>query len=139
MCGELGACSVSWEPHLVIARRNHGAITAHGALTARVEPQPQWFLHRNLDFLGSKCENEHLFALWAPKVENEHFFAFWAPKVKKRTLAHFGSIWAHLGPSLPPPGAAWAVDGCLGEDGEGGGKVLAGQPAVPDRGSAGLR
>ncbi len=61
--------------------------------------------------------------LSAPKVENEHFFAFWAPKVKK---VHFGALWVHLGPfgpprSPPPRGAAWAVDGWLGEDGEGGG------------------
>ena len=45
---------------------------------------------------------------------------------------HFGALWVHLGPfgpicapslSPPPPrGAAWAVDGWLGEDGEGGGK-----------------
>ncbi len=43
--------------------------------------------------------------------------------MKKCTLAHFGSIWAHLGPLAPPPrGAAWAVDGWLGGDGGGGGK-----------------
>ena len=73
-------------------------------------------------------------------MENEHFFAFLAPKVKRCTFAHFESIWVHLGPFAPPPrGAAWAVDGWLGEDGEGGGQGLAGQPAVPDRGSAGLR
>jgi len=47
----------------------------------------------------SKCENEHLFALWAPKVQNEQFFAFWAPKVKK---VHFGALWVHLGPFGPP-------------------------------------
>ena len=80
----------------------------------------------------SKCENEHFFALWAPKVVNEHFLALLAPKVKKCTFAHFGSIWAHL-PPPPPRGAARAVDGWLGEDGEGGGQGLAGQPAVPDR------
>ena len=87
----------------------------------------------------SKCENEHFFALWAPKVQNEHFFAFWAPKVQK---VPFGALWVHLGPFgplAPPRGAACAVDGWLGEDGEGGGQGLAGQPAVPERGSAGLR
>ena len=39
---------------------------------------------------------------------------------------YFGALWVHLGPfgpprSPPPRGAAWAVDGWLGEDGEGGG------------------
>ncbi len=56
-------------------------------------------------------------------MENKHFFCILAPEVKNellRTLSPFGSIWAHLPP--PPRGAAWAVDGWLGEDGEGGAK-----------------
>ena len=58
----------------------------------------------------------------------------------KRYKFAFWPIWVHLCPSPPPRGAARAGDGWLGEDGEGGGRQgLAGQPAVPARGSAGLR
>ncbi len=74
------------------------------------------------------------FSHFGPQKWEMSIFLHFGPKV------HFCALWVHLGPFAPPPsrGAAWAVDGWLGEDG-GGGQGLAGQPAVPDRGSAGLR
>ena len=66
----------------------------------------KWFLHRISNCVGSKCESEHLYALWALKCKM-NTFCILGPEAQK---VHLSALWVHLDPldplAPPPPGGA---------------------------------